>query len=148
MDFQTATTNFLQNREAARNSGEISANTFRVCKIHALRLTKHFGAVDLADVRNGLVKTYVDGLKAEGLSSASIVAIYGVLKQIVSSVVDADLEPLFTQDINAKRVKLPRVKAKEQHCATSSDVERALALDFPICALLAASGVSSIPNPL
>jgi site-specific recombinase XerD len=144
MDFSTATTNYLQTLTAPRRGETLSANTQRAYRFHARRLAAHFGALDLSLVKNGRVEKFVQSLQAESLSPASIVAIYGVLRQILGSVRDADGTRLYAanlKELDPEGSNIPLLKNQKQPCAEPSDVERAIAIDLPVVPFLAASGL-------
>jgi integrase len=141
MDFQTATDNFLANLTTPRRGRALSSNSKRVYTIFARQLAEHFGQDDLSTVRNGKVKAYVASLHAKGLSANTINATVNVLRQIVSSVLDDNCDPVYNQKIDAKKINQPIAVSKKQVWASSADIEKAIAADFILAPFLAASGL-------
>ena len=141
MKFQQATNNYIATLSKPRRRGFLSANSVRLYTAYATKLAAHFGSGDLADVKNGRVKAFVDELRAQNLSASTIVGIAFVLKQIIASVQTDDGESIYTQKLNANFLALPVIEAKEQTCASAGDVEKAIAYGLPVVALLAASGL-------
>jgi integrase len=141
MNFETASRSYRQNLTAPRRRGALSANSRRLYSSYACKLERHFGDLDLAVVKNGRVKTYIESLRAQALSPSTIVGIFGVLKSIIASVKNEDGDRIYQQNLDADFLALPILKREPQTCATAADVEKAIATGFPIVAFLAASGV-------
>jgi integrase len=141
MNFQTATSNYISSLSSVRRRGVLSANSQRLYAAYARKASAHFLDTDLSLVKNGRVKAFVESLRAEGLSPNTIVGTVGVLKAIVSSVKTEDGEPVYSQKFDAEFLALPIIRSTEQTCATSADVERAVASGVLIVPFLAATGL-------
>ena len=141
MNFHTATSNYISSLSSVRRRGVLSANSQRLYAAYARKASAHFLDTDLSLVKNGRVKAFVESLRAEGLSPNTIVGTVGVLKAIVSSVKTEDGEPVYAQKFDAEFLALPIIRSKEQTCATSADVERAIASGVLIVPFLAATGL-------
>jgi integrase len=125
MTFNEAAAAYISTLTQPR-SRALSPNTVRIYTLYAKRLTAHFGALPLAEVRNGKVKEFILALHSEGLKPSAIAGIFNVLRQIVYSVTDFDGEQIYTQKFKKKFLTIPAVKPTEQPCACAADVERAL----------------------
>jgi integrase len=145
MDFKTATTNYLQTLSAPRRRGCLSANSKRIYSAYSHQLSCHFGALPLAEVRNGKVKSYIESLRAEGYAPSTIIGIFKVLKAIIGSVRDSNGARVFSANLHDLTdldfINLPILEKNEQTCASASEVEKAIARDLPIVAFLAATGL-------
>ena len=66
--------------------GKRAPNTIRLHRQNARKIVKHLGDLPLEKVRNGAVKGFVNALRQEEYSPASITSFLVTLKMIVRSV--------------------------------------------------------------
>src|ERR1700733_11703708 len=139
--FQQAANLYIESINNRVTEKTLSPNSARLYKIHANRLAAHFGPLDLSTVKNGIVRDYVSSLKREGLSAATIQAITITLKNVIAAVEDADLEPVYKQQINNKKVGVPKAVRVAQPCAVKEEVEYAIAAGNVLVPFLAITGL-------
>jgi integrase len=119
MNFETATDSYISSLAEPRRRALRPASISRY-KNHATRLRSHFGATDLALVKNGRVKAYIAELQAEGLTPPTIAGIFFVLRSIVSSVRNEDGDRLYQQQFDADFVQLPVIVPSKQKTPTTT----------------------------
>jgi integrase len=133
---------FVNNLALPKRGDTLAASTQRVYAIDANHALSYFGNAPLAQLKNGKIRAYVENLRdVEGLGASGIVRRVAVLTNVIRSVVDEDLEPIYTQIISPDKVDLPKIKAVEKECATTLQIEGAVAAGNILVAFLAASGL-------
>ena len=136
--------NNLQNRRRDPATGNTVAAYQSYLRNHILPA---IGQVELADVKNGILKQFVVKLSEKKLAPASIAGVVNVVKGIMKSATNDEGEYLFNNTWNNIFIDAPPVVARDQEGpilsreALEVALNRATGQFRTLCVLLGASGL-------
>jgi hypothetical protein len=99
-------------------------NTFRSY------IRAHIGAIgerEIATFGNAQMRDFVAHLSEKKLASKTIMEVSNAVRQIISSVVDAEGDEVFPRKWNSEFIDAPIVEKQHTPTVTSADIERAIA---------------------
>lgn len=126
-----------------RRSKPPAPNTLRVYGIYLRRIIRSIGNIPLESLTNRVIRDYVSELKAEGYSASTIIGHENVILSVVQSLKDENGDSIYHLKLNHDFIGSPLLEPGQQNspCATTADIERALAESGQIAGIVAvASG--------
>ncbi len=103
-------------------SGSIEASTYDGYRKGFARIRARFGGTDIADLRAEDVQSWINDMKAEGLSAYTVWHFYGPLRQAMTYAFDADVIP--RNPCKASLIKLPPKQPCKPHNPLDADGAR------------------------
>jgi integrase len=146
VSFKVAAEQWLKNAQSRkrRPMRPSSVPTVR-CALDKYLLPR-LGELPLSQVHNGTVKHAVAAMQEAGLSPKTVNTYTGIVKTVVSSVVNEETgEPLFMRRWNPTVLDLPVIENQKQPCLEAGEIEKMILKAEPwertLYILLAASGL-------
>lgn len=146
MNFKTQSETFLKQIQTRRRN-PVKPSTLASYRSRLNRILQELDEMDLSQVENGVMKSFVASLSKDGLSASAINGLVSLVKEVVGSAVDANGNELYPRKWNSEFMDLPIINKREQKAPIASTlaVQEAISQsngqEKALYALLAGSGL-------
>jgi integrase len=145
MNFKEQAAKFIEESQSRKRNPIMRSTAVKYQSVLTNHILPILGTVELSQIENGTLKSFVATLSAKDLSAASITEIVAVVKLVVASAVDVNGNELYPRTWNNDFIDLPVISSQNAPVATPAAIQKALGeaneSDKALVALLAGTGL-------
>jgi integrase len=145
LTFKEAAEQMIQNMREVNNP--LKEATFRATNSRLIAIHEALGAMPLGDITGRVVKDYVAARHKAGKSGSTVNSEYGIIRKVIESVLDENLNCLYPIQWATKALELPSAKPSKDriHETPQRVIEKSVAAGCnPYSALIAALGFTGM----
>ena len=130
-----------------RRRNPVKPSTLASYRSRLNRILPDLGEMDLSQIENGVMKSFVAVLSRDGLSASAINSLVSLIKEVVGSAVDVNGNELYPRKWNSEFMDLPVINRREQKAPIASAnavweaISQSNGQEKALYALLAGSGL-------